>query len=280
MGKQYNTTLISYYDKANGFGLDQARKTLFWSMPFDWNASRIREAPNFLVHEEVRIPKNMSGIGNTNFFSGTVNGQPLAPERILVDPYSNPGLVAVHYLLDKFYVLQVVGTVGNETQMRFTLSAGATISQNQTTRVWQAERTTVLADWHPKQLASGKPSVVNVQFIDRFGTGQTINGDVHYDLNIRDVNGTILYSKPGLIAKSGQDAQTLTFPANATYVMEAKITSVDRPNLPTDTRIDTARGIVVVPEFPAGIMGLLISFLAITLVLRWFGTKPPRSPLT
>jgi hypothetical protein len=274
LGKQYNSTLISYYDKTNGFGFDPSTKTISWSMPFDWNASRIRAAPNFLVHQEVRIPKNMSGIGNTNFYAGSINGQPLPPERILVDTYTYSDVVAVHYLIDKFLVLGLAKSVGNATQMHFTLTPGAAILQNSTSGIWQAERTTVLPQWQTNQFAAGKQTTVKHQFIDRFGTGETINGNVHYDLNIRDLNGTIILTKPGLVAKNGMDNQTLTFPTNSTFVAETKITSIDKPNLPIDTRVDTARGIVVVPEFPATTIIAMVGIGAAVIIGQgWLNRK-------
>jgi hypothetical protein len=44
-------------------------------MPFDWNTSRIEDT-NIFVHEEVKIPKSLAGIGDTTSFTATVNGNP------------------------------------------------------------------------------------------------------------------------------------------------------------------------------------------------------------
>ncbi|MGB7953556.1 MAG: hypothetical protein WCF23_06210, partial [Candidatus Nitrosopolaris sp.] len=69
----YNTTLISYYDKANYLKLQSPAKLFTWSMPFNWNLSRIKQQPIF-VHEEMRLPKSWKGFGDLNQFNATVNG--------------------------------------------------------------------------------------------------------------------------------------------------------------------------------------------------------------
>ena len=54
--KDYNSTLISYYDKVQNFTFEPENLKLRWEMPFDWNVSRMREN-NIFVHEEISIPK-------------------------------------------------------------------------------------------------------------------------------------------------------------------------------------------------------------------------------
>jgi hypothetical protein len=268
-GQIYNTTLISYYDKSTGFYLNPGTETFSCSMPFDWNASRIKSAPSFLVHEEVRIPKSMPGIGDTNSFSGTLNGQPLPSRLLLIDPYSYANAVVVHYLLGKNDVVKYSEQMAGQTAMQFTLVPGsAAENQNQTSGVWRAERSSVLVQWSPPQLSSGTGTTVNLEFIDTVGTGQKIAGDIHYDLTVYDKYGNIVVSKPGLLARNGADTQTLSFPADSTYRIEAKITSINLANFPPDTRPDTARGIVVVPEFPSGSIVAAIGIIAILVLAQ------------
>src|ERR671922_2261160 len=70
-GQAYNTTIISYYDQVGDFNFDAQDRTFRWSMPFDWNVSRL-EQTSVYVHEEVRIPKSMAGVGNATSFAATV----------------------------------------------------------------------------------------------------------------------------------------------------------------------------------------------------------------
>ena len=255
-GQTYNTTLISYYDKASGFDLNSGTQTFSWSMPFDWNASRISAAPSFLVHEEVRIPKSMPGFGDASSFSATLNGQTLPPRLLLIDPYSYSDAVVIHYLLGKNDVVKYADQITDKTAMHFSLSPGnasaAAANQNETTGVWQGERTNVLVGWSPVQLSSATNSTVNLTFIDSQGTGKKIAGDVQYTLNVIDMNGTVVLTRPGLVAKNGNDIQYISFPNDGKYAIQARITSINLPNFPPDIRPDIATGIVVVPEFPAG----------------------------
>jgi hypothetical protein len=266
-GQTYNTTLISYYDKAAGFNLNPTTQTFSWTMPFDWNASRIKAAPSFLVHEEVRMPKSLPGFGDTNSFAATLNGQALPSRLLLVDPYSYPNAVVVHYLLGKNDVVKYADQVTDKTTMQFTLSPAAAkiATQNETSGVWTGERSNVLVQWSPAQLSSGTGTTVHLEFIDTQGTGQRIAGDVHYDLYVLDQNDKVVLTKTGLVAKNGTDTQTLSFPADSKYTIQAKISSINLPNSPPDIRPDIATGVVVVPEFPAGpllaITGVLVAVL-------------------
>ena len=69
----YNTTLISYYDKINNnnVNFDPAKKLFSWSMPFNWNVSRINNTSIF-VHEELYVPKPNAFTGNGSYI-GKVN---------------------------------------------------------------------------------------------------------------------------------------------------------------------------------------------------------------
>ena len=95
----YNTTLISYYDKITITTLISIliKKLFSWSMPFNWNLTRIQQQPIF-VHEEMRLPKSWKGIGDSTRFNATVNGQPLSGRSLAIDPFSFPNAMVVHYL--------------------------------------------------------------------------------------------------------------------------------------------------------------------------------------
>ncbi|HZB79667.1 MAG TPA: hypothetical protein VE264_00145, partial [Nitrososphaera sp.] len=98
-GQPYELTLISYYDRVGNFNFDASKQQLAWSMPFDWNMSRIEDT-NIFVHEEVRIPKSLPGVGNTTSFIATVNGNPISGRMITVDPYSSQQDLTLHYLIN------------------------------------------------------------------------------------------------------------------------------------------------------------------------------------
>src|SRR5919202_388454 len=105
----YNTTLISYYDKINSLNFNSARKSFSWTMPFNWNLSRIQQQPIF-VHEEMRLPKSWKGFGDSPRFNATVNGQPLSGRSLAIDPFSFPDAMVVHYLINKNDVIKLAAT--------------------------------------------------------------------------------------------------------------------------------------------------------------------------
>jgi hypothetical protein len=102
----YNTTLISYYDKVNSLNFDPVKKSFSWTMPFNWNLSRIQEQPIF-VHEEMRLPKSWKGFGDSPRFNATVNGQTLSGRSVAIDPFSFSDAMVVHYLINKNDIIKL-----------------------------------------------------------------------------------------------------------------------------------------------------------------------------
>ncbi|HEX6068114.1 MAG TPA: CFI-box-CTERM domain-containing protein, partial [Nitrososphaera sp.] len=64
---------------------------------FDWNLQYVSQVP--LVHMEVEFPKVIENL-QSNGYSGTVNGQGLAPGDVLIDDYSFPDRRVVHFVLN------------------------------------------------------------------------------------------------------------------------------------------------------------------------------------
>jgi hypothetical protein len=108
----YNTTLISYYDKINHLNFDPANKVFSWSMPFNWNSTRIKQQPIF-IHEEMRLPKNWKGLGDNTQFKALVNGQPLSGHSLTLDPFSFPDAMVVHYVVNKNDLIKLAQQVNN-----------------------------------------------------------------------------------------------------------------------------------------------------------------------
>jgi hypothetical protein len=313
-GQNYNSTIISYYDKIQNFKFDPAKKTFTWSMPFDWNASRIQKN-NIFVHEEVRLPKSLPGIGDAQYYNATANGELLTGRKLALDPYSFQSAMTLHYLLNKQDILQMASKVNsgsnggdasdpsgssnssnnsNSTSgaMNFTLSP-ASQAPVQTTgeMVTDTGGIGVAVQWSPSQLDAAKQSTVNIHFSDAF-TGTSLNSDVLYNLNIIDsTTGKTVYTKDDLTAKGGIDNQTINFPSNAKYNVQVAVKGLTKPGQQQaavdQTRNGVARGVVVVPEFPTVssaavtllVLGAIIGTLAIA-TRRQFGTfggiAPPK----
>lgn len=275
-GQPYNTTIISYYDKVEDFNFNAAEQQLSWSMPFDWNISRIEDT-NIFVHEEVKIPKSLAGLGDATSFAATVNGNPISGRMLAIDPYSSEEDLTLHYLVNKNDIVNMAGQVPTgSTEMTFTL-APATGDNAQTTgeMLTDSGNVNVLVEWTPSQLSAGTESSLNLAFSDGF-TGQRITGDVNYNLRILDHNGTEVYRQSDLVAQGGVGTQTIDFPSNENYRMEVEITGIVTDGEQVDmTRNGIARGTVVVPEFPAGAIIAVAGVLGAIIVAQRFARKMP-----
>jgi len=279
-GQPYNTTIISYYDRVRDFNFDSSKEQLTWSMPFDWNVSRI-ESTNIFVHEEVKIPKSLAGIGDASSFTATVNGNPISGRMLAVDPYSSQQALTLHYLINKNDIINMASKVSDGTpEMSFTL-APSTGQNAETTgeMLTDTGNINVMVKWAPGQLNANTESTLTLTFSDGF-SGQRIANDVNYNVRILDNNGSQVYSQTGLVAKGGTATQTIDFPTNENYRIEVQVTGIARDGQPVDqTRNGIARGTVVVPEFPAGPLAAAVAITGITgaiiIILQRFAKITP-----
>lgn len=274
-GQPYNTTIISYYDRIRDFSFNASNQQFRWSMPFDWNTSRIEDT-NIFVHEEVKIPKSLAGIGDTTSFTATVNGNPISGRMLAVDPYSSQQELTLHYLLNKDDIIGMAsGITQGDSGMIFTLApATGQVAQTTGEILTDTGNINVVLEWAPDQLNANTESTLTLSFHDGF-SGERIADDVNYNLRVFDNNGSQVYSQTGLVAEGGNGTQTIDFPANENYRMEVEVTGIARDGQPIDqTRNGIARGIVVVPEFPTGSLATAAAITGISgtiiVVLRRF----------
>ena len=281
----YNTTLISYYDKINGgLNFNPANKIFSWSMPFNWNLTRIKQQPIF-VHEEMRLPKNWKGLGDNTQFKALVNGQPLSGRSLAIDPFSFPNAMVVHYLINKNDVLRLAQQVnaannnnagGAKTNttglMKFTLSSLNTATNQIATSsdlVTNTGGIHAAVSWSPNPLKPKTQSTVKIGFYDPVTSNPLSTNNVKYDMTILDKNGHPLITKQNLVAKNAADTQIVTFPSNAIYQIQLQIKGLQKTGQTIDlTRNGIARGYVVVPEFPSStatifLVGVLFGALLI-----------------
>jgi hypothetical protein len=285
----YNTTLISYYDKINNLNFDPVKKSFSWTMPFNWNLSRIQQQPIF-VHEEMRLPKSWKGFGDSPRFNATVNGQTLLGRSVAIDPFSFPDVMVVHYLINKNDVIKLAqqeqqmqqqtansnNSDSNGGLMRFVLltpnaSAGQQQIATSSDLVTNTGGIHATVSWSPNPLKPKTQSNVNISFYDPVTSNPLSTNDVKYDMMLLDKNGHPVVTKQDLVAKNATDTQIVTFPSNDIYQIQLMIKELLKAGQTPDlTRNGIARGYVVVPEFPNGGAFLLIAsiFTAILVAQR------------
>ena len=110
-GEQVQIQIISYYDDLKDFRFDPTKRQIEYTMPFDWNITRLEEN-NLMVHQEITIPKQ-SELASVSYI-GKVNGIDVTKNLMLDD--SNSTKNVIHFMLPKPVVLQIAEQVNNYGQ--------------------------------------------------------------------------------------------------------------------------------------------------------------------
>ena len=243
----YDTTLISYYDKTKDFNFDESAKQFSWNMPFDWDVKRFQDRPIF-IHEELRVPKAFKDFSNTPTYSASAEGFGLTGRRIIVDPYAIGDYMIVHLFLNKFDLLNMAKTVPNGTNdIQFKVSPETPNVKTSASLLTDFGGWHIKLGWNPTSLSGNSQNNLNIGFYDAF-TEQQVTGDVNYDIQILDKDGSALWSKDNAVASKGSDTQTINLPSNGIYSITVKVKSIVNNGLPDNTRAGMGRGNVVIPS--------------------------------
>ena len=95
--------IISYYDELKDFNFDQSTNEMRFSMPFDWNLTKLEEN-KVMVHQEILLPKPSELVANS--YIGTINGIDVAKD-LMIDP-TNSTKDVVHFMISKPYFKQIL----------------------------------------------------------------------------------------------------------------------------------------------------------------------------
>ena len=112
--------IISYYDELNDFRFDPSTKEMQFTMPFDWNVTRL-EQNKIMVHQEILIPKPSELTSKS--YVGTINGMNVTKD-LMIDP-TNSTKDVVHFMIPKPAIMQIAEQVNKNGQaadglMKFT----------------------------------------------------------------------------------------------------------------------------------------------------------------
>lgn len=269
-GQDYNLRVISFYDVLNEINFDESKNMISWSMPFNWDIDKLKAAQNVFIHQEVKIPRLLVGIGDATSFTATVSGKPISGRMLAIDPYSSEQDLIVHYLLNKNDIIDMVEKAsGNTLAMAFTLAPGSAADTRTTSdMVTDTGGIEIAVEWKPDQLSADTESTVELAFSGAF-SGSRISSDVIYDLKILDSSGNEVYSKTEQTAEGGTATQAIDFPADENYHIEVMVKGLVKEGQSIDETINgIARGAVVVPEFQVSILVVVLSMVvAIILII-------------
>lgn len=199
--------VMSYYDLIDDLAYDKSRKTVSFTMPFEWTLDNINQTLH--VHEEVFIPKTLTDL-QVSKYSLVVNGIALSERSLTIDDYPNEHRV-IHILLYQNDLQELYGSHGDADNMRFELAAASDdlllvdITDNVQYRI---EMTTDLDTVRP-----GKEVLVHFKIYDVFLQGKAVS--VSYDLAVRSSDETILASSGKSTDSSAWDEIRFRIPEGA-----------------------------------------------------------------
>src|SRR5829696_1312810 len=126
-GKQFPIQVISYYDDLKDLRFDPTKKQMQFTMPFDWNTTRLEEN-KLMIHQEITIPKQ-SELASVAYV-GKVNGIDVTKNLMLDD--SNSTKNVIHFMLPKPVVMQIAEQVNKNGQasgelMQFSLEPSESV---------------------------------------------------------------------------------------------------------------------------------------------------------
>ncbi|MFB5605266.1 MAG: peptidase [Nitrosarchaeum sp.] len=236
-GKSYDLSITSYYDQINNFKYDEPKKAVSFSMPFNWDTSRL-EKQNVFVHQEIHFPNSFKEFLQSGTYKATVNGFPITGRALIADPYSTDNTLILHFLLSKENILDIAKTVKSETKtMEFSISpdTGSSIEKN-SFDVKFASGAFAKVQYNSKLVSDTK-----IPFeLTFFGKDNKLLKWVTYGYRIEDSSGKIVYQStntepntPGIVSTEGIDKHEFNFKSTGKYKITLALFSHGIDNLQT-----------------------------------------------
>jgi len=242
-GKSYDLSVTSYYDKINNFNYDESKKSVSFSMPFNWDTSRL-EKQNVFVHEEIHFPTSFKEFSQAGTYKATVNGFPVTGRMLIADPYSMDNTLILHFLLSKENILDIakINKPGTKT-MEFSLSPDAGMMTEKNSFDMKFDSGAFARVQYDSKSISGEKIPFEITFFDK---DNKLLKWVTYGYRIEDSSGAKIYesknidpNRPGILVTEGIDKQEFDFKSAGKYKMTLAIFSHGLDNLQTFSGISS-----------------------------------------
>ena len=232
-GKSYPTSIVSYYDQIDNFKFDEAKKSISFSMPFDWDTTRIADQTIF-VHQEVRVPKAFKEFADTTAYDGKVNGKPAIGRMLILDPYSMEGSSILHFLINKQDILDIAKIIpANTKNMDFVVAPASSVAKNSFTVKLDSGATATIS--YDANLGTGDTIPLQISFFD---PNDKLLKFVRYGYRVEDSSGKVLVEntgdepqKPGIVSPEGIDVQEVKFAAQGSHKLTLVVYAHDLDEL-------------------------------------------------
>ena len=236
-GKSYDLSVTSYYDKINNFNYDQTKKSVSFSMPFNWDTSRL-EKQNIFVHEEIHFPTSFKEFSQAGTYKATVNGFPITGRMLIADPYSMDDTLILHFLLSKENIFDIAKTLKPGTKtMDFSLSPDNGLMTEKNSFDIKFDSGAFARVQYDSKLISGEKIPFEITFFDK---DSKLLKWTMYGYRIEDSSGTTIYESkntnsnfPGILLTEGIDKPEFNFQSVGKYKMTLAIFSHGLDNLQT-----------------------------------------------
>lgn len=107
----------TYYDEITNF--DYSNKTIKFQMPFSWDQTYVEQVP--VLHMEVQFPKTIEGL-QTNSYRGTLNGEELEAQAIVIDDYTSAQNRIVHFVVNNPLLTRIAKAINDSNVAEFALA--------------------------------------------------------------------------------------------------------------------------------------------------------------
>jgi len=220
-GTTFDTPIISYYDVISNFNFDDTTSAITWSMPFNWDVSRL-EGQNIFVHQEIHFPNSFTDFTKATSYDASVNGIPLVGRELIADPYSMDDNLILHYLLSKDKILEVANSVSeNFHSMDFRLAPGGSAVLNEHSFDITLDSGVLVKVSYDKKFGAGDDIPIKLTF---FGPDGELLKYVRHGFRIADDAGNTLYEEigsdsfqPGIVSTEGIDIQSVNLQSEGNY---------------------------------------------------------------
>jgi hypothetical protein len=236
-GNSYDVSVTSYYDKINDFNYNEVTKSVSFSMPFNWDTSRLEEQTIF-VHEEIHFPISFKEFSQAGTYTASVNGFPITGRMLIADPYSMEDTLILHFLLSKENILDIAKTLKSETKtMEFRLSPDNELIVDKSSSDIKFDSGASVRIQHDSKLISGEKIPFEITFFDK---DNKLLKFVRYGYRIDDSQGNTIYESSntdpnafGVLLTEGIDKPEFDLKNAGKYTMTLAIFSHGLDNLQT-----------------------------------------------
>lgn len=272
--------IIAYYDQLNNITYDSAKKSVNFTMPFDWSEQNISQIT--VVHQEIRIPRTLGDFVVTKY-DAYVNNIKIPDKLISIDDYSMDAYRIVHLILYKQDVANLLAEQKNPGQaMNFALmpSNDNAFPIIQLTRNAQYK---IALSWDPSTILPGAITQFNFKVINPYTTNETVSS-IPYDFSVLEGKNGVIYHQVGKTTDSSYgDNISVPFPSNYTGAItiafenlnDSSFASTEFPSTVSITspisnqtsNSPTTANQSAVPEFPLASMTVLVVMFGLMISL-------------